>query len=150
MSFIRRHSQLLVVAASCAALGAGAGAIASAGAATTHSGTSAAKAAGRLGTLRRVARRAVDGDVVVHTQTGFGTVTFHRGTVTSVSGRQLALTEGTAKASYKTVTLTIPAGATVRDDGHKASLSDVTSHQRVLVLVAPHRTYVIARTPRAA
>ncbi len=36
MSFIHKHARLLLVAASCVALGAGASAIATAGAATNH------------------------------------------------------------------------------------------------------------------
>jgi hypothetical protein len=47
------------------------------------------------------------------------------------------------------VTVTIPANAAVRDDRQKASLSDVKPGQRVLVLTAPTRTYVIARAPKA-
>jgi hypothetical protein len=66
-----------------------------------------------------------------------------------VNGQQLTITEGTAKASYKTVTLTIPAGARVRDNRQKASLSDVKAGQRVIVIQAPKRTLVIARTPRS-
>ena len=80
-------------------------------------------------------------------QGGFPTVTFERGKVDSVNGQQLTITEGTAKASYKTVTLTIPASAPVRDDRQTASLSSVKAGQRVLVVTAPRRTFVIARTP---
>jgi hypothetical protein len=107
---------------------------------------------GRSGTAACAGWRCAPGhgDVVVRTKAGFFTVTFDRGKVDSVSGRQLTITEGTKKASYKTVTLTIPTGATVRDDRHTASLSDLKAGQRVLVLKAPKRTFVIARTPRAA
>src|SRR6202034_611438 len=102
------------------------------------------------GGVGRFAARAVSGDVVVHTKTGFATVSFERGTVASVSGQQLTITEGTAKASYKTVTLTIPVNARVRDDRQKATLSDVKAGQRVLVLTGPKQTAVIARSARAA
>lgn len=149
MSFIYKHASLLLVAVSCAGLGAGASAITSASAATGSSGH-AAKRGQRTGELRRLAARGVQGTVVVHTKTGFATVSFERGRVDSVSGRQLTLTEGTRKASYKTVTLTIPAGARVRDQGRRATLSDVTPGQRVLVLAVPKRTFVIAHTPRTA
>jgi hypothetical protein len=159
MTSIRKHSRLLVVAVCCVALGAGVSAIASAGAATggtakgaaggTAKGTAATKRA-RSGGLKRFAARAVSGDVVVRTKTGFATVSFERGTVQSVSGQQLTITEGTAKASYKTVTLTIPANARVRDDRHKATLSDVKAGQRVLVLTAPKQTFVIARSAPTA
>ena len=156
MSSLRRHSRLLLVAVCCVAVGAGISAIATAGAATSSSASSssgashsAAKPPGpRAGALRRLAR-AVQGSAVVGTKDGFATVTFQRGKVDSVSGQQLTLTEGTRKASYKTVTVTIPANAVVRDNRRKATLSAVKAGQRVLVLAAPKRTYVIARTPKA-
>ena len=91
---------------------------------------------------------AVQGSAVVRTAGGFANVTFQRGKVDSVSGQRLTITEGTPKASYKTVSVTVPAGAVVRDNRHKATLSDVKAGQRVLVLTAPKRTYVIARTPK--
>lgn len=152
MSDILKHSRLLLVAICCVAVGAGASVIAGAGAATST--PAHAKAGHRAkvkhgGGLRRFARRAVHGDVVVPTKAGFRTVTFDRGVVDSVSGQQLKLTEGTPKAAYRTVTLTIPANARVRDDHQRATLSAVKPGQRVLVLVAPKRTIVIARTPHA-
>jgi maltose-binding protein MalE len=153
MPSIRKHSRLLLVGAACLALGAGASAIASAGATTTSSSHpaakkhSAAKRTAHLRGLRRYALRAVQGSVVVRDKTGFGTVTFDRGKVDSVNGRQLTITDGTAKANYKTTTVTVPADAVVRDDRQKASLSDLKAGQRVLVLVAPKRTLVVARTP---
>ena len=88
------------------------------------------------------------GDVVVATRTGFVTVTYDRGIVQSVSGNQLVLADGTKKATYKTVTLTIPATARVRDNGVTTSLSEVKSGQRAIVIQAPHRTWVIAHTVR--
>lgn len=150
MSTIRRHSRLLLVAVCCVAAGAGISAIATAGAATsTASPHAAAKhAKSRKGGLRLLAR-AVQGSVVVRTAHGFATATFDRGKVDAVSGQRLTITEGTRKAAYKTVTVTVPANAVVRDDRQKATLSAVKAGQRVLVLTAPRRTYVIARTPKA-
>ncbi|HEX3689006.1 MAG TPA: hypothetical protein VHV28_04890 [Solirubrobacteraceae bacterium] len=150
MSSIRRHSRLLLVAVCCAAAGAGISAIATAGAATSSSSshTSATHAKARKGGLRRL-MHAVQGSAVVRTAAGFGNVTFERGKVDSVSGQRLTITEGTPKATYKTVTVTVPAGAVIRDNRQKARLSDVKAGQRVLVLTAPKRTYVIARTPKA-
>ncbi|MFZ1993049.1 MAG: hypothetical protein WAU75_02990, partial [Solirubrobacteraceae bacterium] len=150
MSSIGRHSRLLLVAICCVAAGAGISAIASAGATGTtsslaHSGAKAGKL--RAGALRRLAH-AVQGSAVVRTAHGFATVTFERGKVDSVSGRQLTITEGTPKATYKTVTVSIPADAVVRDNRQKATLSAVKAGQRVVVLTAPKRTYVIARTPK--
>lgn len=146
MSFIKNHSRVLLVAVCCAAAGVGAGAIATAGAATGSSTPKASRAA-RLGPLRRFAARAVHGVVVVRTKTGFANVTFDRGKVDSVSGRQLTITEGTAKTAYKTVTVTVPVNGRVRDDRQKSTLSAVKPGQRVLVLQAPKQTFVIARTP---
>jgi len=146
MTLARKHFKLLTVGVACAAAGAGAGAIASAGAAgtstTSTTSTSTAHAAKARGLI---ARRAIQGDVVVATKTGFATVAFNRGFVQSVSGQQLTIREGTKKATYKTVTLTIPANAKIRDNGHTASLSQLTSGQRVGVVQGPKVTRVIAR-----
>lgn len=148
MSFIRKHIRLVLVGASCAAAGAGAGAIATAGASTSNSGRTSAGSARKLGPVRRFAAHGVQGSVVVHTKSGFATVNFNRGRVDSVSGQQLTIAEGTRKATYKTITVTVPADAVVRDNRHKATLSAVKPGQRVIVVRAPRRTYVIARTRR--
>jgi hypothetical protein len=148
MSFLRRHFKLLTIGAVCAVAGAGASAIATAGAAgtSTTTNTSATHPAAARATARRaLVRRAVQGDVVVATKSGFATVTFNRGFVQTVNGQQLTIREGTKKATYKTVTLTIPSSATVRDNGQAASLSQLTQGQRVGVLQGPNRTWVIAR-----
>ncbi len=149
MSFLLRHSRLMLVAVSCAVIGAGASAIASAGASTTATARSAHHGL-RAGGMRRLDRRAVQGEFVVKTKQGFVNVSFERGKVDSVSGQQLTLTEGTKTASYKTVTLTIPSGARIRDNRQPATLSDLTPGQRVLVFTGPKRTSVIAHTPRGA
>lgn len=147
MSRLFTHSRLLIVAVCCVALGAGVSAIASAGAATSSSAKSHAGRAGHHRGLARFGGRAVHGDVVVATKKGFATITFDRGTVESVNGRQLTVKEGTKKTN-KTVTLTIPTGAKVRDNRQPASLSAVKPGQRVMVITGPKRTRVIARTPR--
>jgi len=147
MKRIRRYWKLTAVGASCAALGGGLSAIASAGAATTTSTTTTHRVV-RVGAHRGLLVRAVNGDVVVTTKSGFETVTFDRGVVQSVNGQQLTLTEGTKRTATKTVTLTIPTNAKVRDDGRPASLSNVTAGQRAIMLRAPNHTWVIARTPR--
>jgi len=148
MSVIRRHSRLMLVAVSCAVIGAGASAIASAGASTTAPARSAHPGlrAGRF----HWAHRAVQGEMVVKTKQGFVTVSFERGKVDSVNGQQLTLTEGTKTASYKTVTLTIPASARIRDNRKPATLSDLSPGQRVIVITAPKRTFVIAHTRQSA
>jgi hypothetical protein len=144
---LRRHSTMGIVALSCLAIGGGASAIANAGAASPSSHSAAAHAY-RAGLGRRLLARAVHGDLVVATRTGFVTVTYDRGIVQSVSGNQLVLNDGTKKATYKTVTLTIPATAHVRDNGAKATLGEVKSGQRAIVIQAPHRTWVIAHNVR--
>ena len=63
-------------------------------------------------------------------------------------GQQLTIREETKAATYKTVTLTIPSSAKVRDNGKSASLSQLTQGQRVGVVQGPKRTPVVARTPR--
>lgn len=146
MSFIRRHTRIALVALSCIALGAGAGAIASAGAATNSATTNPHHL--RLHGLRRFAARAVHGTIVVATPDGFRTITFDRGQVDAVNGRRLTITEGTKKMSYKAVTLTIPASARVRDNGQPTTLSAVKPGQRVIVVEAPKRTFVMAHDPR--
>ena len=150
---LRRYWKLGVIGLSCAAIGVGASAIASAGAATSGSqaGTSASvaakhKAAGAL-SRRRLLARAVHGELVVPTRSGFVTVTLDRGVVQSVNSQQLTLTEGTA-ATHRTVTLTIPAGARVRDNGKQVTLADVTAGQRALVVHGPKRTLVVAHDKR--
>jgi len=149
MSHILKHSRLLLVAICCVAVGAGASVIAGAGAVNSTNASAASPAhKAHKGGLRRIALHAVHGQFVIHTKAGFRTVTVDRGVVDSVSGQQLKITEGTRQATYKTVTLTIPADARVRDDKQKASLSSVKAGQRVLVVAVPKRTIVIARTPR--
>jgi hypothetical protein len=148
MSLIREHSRLLSVAVCCVALGAGASAIASAGASTPSAGTALQHGGLRAGGMRRLAKRAVHGDLVLATRRGFVTVTFDRGKIDSVNGQQLTISEGTRHATYKTVTLTIPTNARIRDNRQKASMAALQNGQRVLVILAPKRTLVIARTPR--
>ena len=150
MRVMRKHMKLIVVAASCAAIGAAASAIASAGAASS---SSTAQNAGSTHArhLRRVALgRAVHGDLIVATKTGFATATFDRGFVQSVSGQQLTLREGTKTRTYKTVTLTIPANARVRDNRQSATLADLKPGQHVLVFEGPKRTLVIAHDVRSS
>ncbi len=147
MTFLQRHLKLIGVAASCAAIGAGASAIASAGAATSANAPRHSHA--RHG-LARVLARAVHEDLVVATKTGFKTLTVDRGFVLSVSGQQLTLREGTKRATYKTLTLTIPADARVRDDRRKATLGDLKSGQRVIGVQGLKRAVVSAHDVRAS
>jgi hypothetical protein len=151
MKLLKRHYRLVALAAACMALGAAVSAVTSAGAATPASGTTstassaAAHHDGRFWPGGRVLAGAVHGSLVVHTKSGFVTVTFDRGVVKSVSSNQLTITERTKNAVYKDATLTIPSNARVRVNHQKATLSQLKSGQHVLVISAPNRTLVIAR-----
>lgn len=152
MRVLKRNYKLVALAASCVALGAVVGAIASAGAATPASGTTstASSAAthqrGRGALTRRAFAGAVQGSLVVHTRSGFATVTFERGVVKSVSGNQLTITERTKKSVYKDVTVTVPSNARIRVNKQNATFGQLKSGQRVMVVSAPQRTTVIARS----
>jgi len=119
----------------CAAAGV-AGGIAGSSASQAHP-----RAGARLG-------RVVHADAIVATGGGrrFVRVTIDRGIVKSVSGAQLTIDEGTPRATYRTVTLTIPAGAVVRNNGSAAALSSLQPGERVGVRQGPRRTRVIAST----
>lgn len=163
MSLITSRSRAVGLGALCAAAGAGAGTIAAAGAATPHhaarsaAGTSGAamrgtparrRAGARRGGIIRLARRTVHAQLVVHTPRGFRTVTIDRGTLDSVSGRTLTVTDGTRHASDQKVTLTIPAHARVRNDRRPAALSSLHAGERVVVIQLPRRAVVRARSAR--
>jgi hypothetical protein len=75
---------------------------------------------------------------------GFVTVTEDNGTVKSVNGDQLTITEGTKDATYKDATLTIPSNATVKRNFDDAKLSDLQSGDRVHVSASPDQTFVFA------
>lgn len=150
-------AKLAAVALSCAAIGAAAAVVGSASSpSTTAAAASPAKhnhpAVRRFlrnhpGIRRGLlsVRRAVHAEAVVPKADGtFATWTYDRGKVLSVSGSDLTITEGTAKATYKTVTLTIPSGARVRVNGRKADLSALKAGQKVQVVQTPKLTLVAA------
>jgi len=152
VTYLRKHLKLVTVAAACVAIGAAGSAIATAGAASSAPTTTSSRT-GKAGRVRgagapALERRAVHANVVVAAKSGFVNVTVDRGFVQSVNGQQLAIREGTKKATYKTVTLTIPSDAKVRDNRQASTLSALSAGQRVAVLQAPQRTWVIARSPR--
>jgi hypothetical protein len=98
-----------------------------------------------FGPLADAAGPPVHSDSVVpNDKGGFDTVTMDRGSFASLSGDQLTITEGTKAATYKTVTLTIPSGATVRRNREAAKLSDLKSGDTVMVLQGPQGTVVAA------
>jgi hypothetical protein len=100
----------------------------------------------RHGPLADVSGPPVHVDAVVPKQGGgFETVTMDRGSFSSLSANQLTINEGTGTATYKTVTMTIPPGATIRRNGTPAQLSDLRSGDDVTVIQSPANTVVIAR-----
>jgi hypothetical protein len=131
------------VAVLCSVLGA-AGGIASGGAATSKSRK--ANAAGAGGHPGGPGGRAVHEDAVVLNKAGtaFITATEDSGTVVSVSGDQLTIKEGTASVTYKTVTLTIPSGATIKRNGSTAQLSALKAGDHVRVSKSSDGTTVFA------
>ena len=62
----------------------------------------------------------------------------------SVSGDQLTIKEGTTSVTYKTPTLTIPSGATIKRNGSTAQLSDLKAGDRVHVTHSSDGTTVLA------
>jgi hypothetical protein len=147
------------VGAVCALAGGAAG-IAGSSASSSHSSqrpdAGAAIDAGpgrlfRFGLLGDAAGPPVHSESVVPNQKGgFDTITMDRGTFSSLSGDQLAITEGTKSATYKTVTLTISSSATVRRNGAAAHLTDLKSGDTVLVLQSPTGTVVNANDAQHA
>ena len=153
MTYLRKHLKLVTVAAACVAIGAAGSAIATAGAAgngttTTTSSTTAKAARVRGAGVRALERRTVHANAVVATKSGFASVAVDRGFVQSVNGQQLTIREGTKTTTYKTITLTIPSNAVVRENRRASTLSALTAGQRVVVVHAPQRTWVVARTLR--
>jgi hypothetical protein len=139
------------IATACAALGAAGGVIGSAGASSSHAPSHAGAKAGfhHRHVRARVLRRVVHANLVVAARHGrFVHATLDRGTVKAVQGDKLTLREGTRRATYKTVTVTLPANARVRVDRHPAQLSDVKPGQRAAVLQAPKRAFVRAHDIR--
>jgi hypothetical protein len=82
--------------------------------------------------------------VVPSSSGGFETVTIDNGTVKSLSGDSLTIDEGYGGKTYKTITLTIPAGASVDRNFASAKLSDLKAGDHVSVARTPHGTHVTA------
>lgn len=148
-----KHRMLVkttAIGASCALIGAGAG-IASSTASSQSGSSAAAPAAGhaRHAGRARAMRRAVHADLIVAVRGGgFQKATIDRGVVRSVTGDRLTLAEGTARATLREITLTIPANARVRDNRQASTLAALKPGERVAVWQGPKRTLVSAHTPR--
>lgn len=140
----------LALAAACTLAGAG-------GALGVGAISSAARGGGhdhRFGGQRghhaaRVLGRAVHATAVVPQRDGtFADVTFDRGTVKGVSGQDLTIADGTRRAVYKDVTITIPADARIRRGHRRATLADLRAGDRVAVIQGPRQTFVLAAPAR--
>jgi hypothetical protein len=138
-----KSMRIVGVAALCVALGA-AGGIASSGAATSKAKKAGSSRSGRP--AGPPGGPAVHEDAVVLNKAGtaFITATEDSGTVVSVSGDQLTIKEGTKSVTYKTPTLTIPSGATVKRNGSTAQLSDLKAGDHVHVMQSSDGTTVFS------
>jgi hypothetical protein len=150
-----------VTGAACVAIGAAAGIVGASAAPSSKSAQPAAPkllpygARGRHPGLGRFRGGplgpAVHATAVVPNKagTGFITVTEDMGIVQSVSGDKLTIKEAVGKLTYKTVTLSIPSGATVIRNFSTAALSALKSGDRVRVEQSSEGTDVFAVAPGA-
>ena len=88
----------------------------------------------------------VHSEMVVPNKAGddFITITQDNGKVESVSGDQVTITEGTPKATYKTVTVDVPSDAKIVRNGKQAELSDLQPGDQIHVSQAPDGSFVFA------
>jgi hypothetical protein len=143
----RPNRRSAVSVAACVALGA-AGGIAGSAASTRHSSTTARQSTGFGWRFDRhgPGGRPVHAEEVVLDRAGtaFITQTEDNGTVKSVSGSDLTITEAANGVTYKDVTVTIPSGATIVRNGATASLSDLKAGDHVDVRSSSDGTSVFA------
>jgi hypothetical protein len=85
-------------------------------------------------------------EMVVPNKAGddFITITQDNGKVESVSSDQLTITEGTSTATYKTVTIDVPADAKILRNGKKAELSDLQAGDQVHASVSSEGSFLFA------
>jgi hypothetical protein len=88
----------------------------------------------------------VHSELVVPNKSGddFVTITQDSGEVVSVSGSEITVKEGTEEATYKTVTLDLPDGATVVRNGEKVEIGDLQTGDQVHVSQSPENSFVFA------
>lgn len=143
-------SRTIGIAAVCAAVGAAGGIAGTAASTNQHRNgtrsTGAQAGAPMWDHHRGPGGPPVHAEAVVLNKAGTGwiTVTEDSGTVKSVSGNDLTITEGTTAVPYKDVTVTIPDGATVVRNGAKAAVSDIKTGDRVHVASSSDGTFVFA------
>ncbi|WP_354699293.1 hypothetical protein DSM112329_05004 [Paraconexibacter sp. AEG42_29] len=157
----RTAMRVTAIGAVCALGGAGAG-IAGSSAATKPSSTTAAKTtttakAAAAAKARAGGPRGKHGPLggpgrVVHSEatvlnkagTAYITATEDHGTVKSVSGNDVTITEGTTAVPYKDVTVTVASDATIERNGKTAKLSDLKAGDDIHVSVSSDGTVVHA------
>jgi hypothetical protein len=147
-------SRTIGIAVICAAVGAAGGIAGTTAATSTHkhrshgSRQTGAARPGRppFGDHRGFGAPPVHVEAVVLDKAGKSwiTVTEDSGTVKSVSGSDVTITEGTADVPYKDVTVTIPDGATVMRNGAKAAVGDLKAGDHVHVASSSDGTFVFA------
>jgi hypothetical protein len=146
--------QLGMVIAVCALVGALAGIAGSAAAPSKSSKNSIGTAPKRAfprhapGFFHGPGGPAVHAEAVVPNRAGNGfiTVTSDAGTVTSISGNDIAIDESVGNVHYKDVTVSVPSGATVLRNHAKASLSDIQTGDDIRVIASSEQTIVIAES----
>lgn len=152
MSLSSRTRRTTALLLSGAAIGAAGGyAVSASGAgrpaptARTRQGSGNATTARAKGRIARL-KRAVSLTAVVPGRDGkFSTISIARGTLVGVTAQQLTLREGTPRASYKTVSLTVRSNVTVRLSKQPSTLSALSPGDRVAVVQGPRKTIVVAR-----
>ena len=140
-----------LAAALCATVGATAG-IATGSAATAKKSTTKAKTSQSQAQRPHRGGPGGPGGPAVHEEsvvlnkagTAFITRTEDSGTVQSVSGSDVTIKEGTATVTYKTTTIAIPDGATIRRNGKTAALSDLKAGDHVHIEQSSDGTNVFA------
>jgi hypothetical protein len=150
MMRFRSRTKALIAVAACVVLGA-IGGIAGSAASSKHSSSSSSTprksgfARGPIGGPPGRGRAVHASEIVLNKAgTAFITQTIDTGTVKSVSGNDVTITEGVGSVTYKDVTLTIPSGATVTRDGASASVSDLKAGDRISVSRSSDGTSVFA------
>jgi hypothetical protein len=143
----KRFVRTVTIGALCAAVGTAAGIAGSSADTSSKSASKSARAsnAGRPGgPFRFAGGPPVHSEAVVPNKAGdkFITVTTDTGTVKSISGDQLTITEGTKNLTYKDVTITVPSDATVNRNGAKATFGDLKEGDHVMVSQSSEGTFV--------